>query len=72
MAIELFDTVTIGDLTLANRMVMAPMTRNRATEGNVPNPLAVIYYQKRASAGLIITKASQVLRADLASQPVAG
>lgn len=60
MSTDLFEPVQTGDLTLANRMVMAPMTRNRAIENNVPNPLAVTYYQQRAGAGLIITEASQV------------
>ncbi len=50
----------LGDLELSNRMVMAPMTRCRAVEGNIPNPLAVTYYVQRASAGLIITEGSQV------------
>lgn len=50
----------LGDLTLKNRMVMAPMTRSRAIDGNVPNPLAIEYYAQRASAGLIITEATQV------------
>src|SRR5208337_2688898 len=43
-----------------NRMVMAPMTRSRAIEGNVPNPLAATYYEQRASAGLIVSEATQV------------
>ena len=47
-------------VTLRNRVVMAPMTRSRAVEGNVPHPLAVTYYAQRASAGLIVTEASQV------------
>lgn len=50
----------LGDLSLSNRMVMAPMTRGRAIEGNVPGPLSVTYYVQRASAGLIITEGSQV------------
>ena len=50
----------LGDIELSNRMVMAPMTRCRAVEGNVPNPLAATYYVQRASAGLIITEGSQV------------
>lgn len=50
----------LGDIELSNRLVMAPMTRCRAIEGNVPNPLAVIYYSQRSSAGLIITEGSQV------------
>src|SRR6516162_5275158 len=50
----------LGDLELANRLVMAPMTRSRALDGNVPNPMAATYYLQRASAGLIVTEASQV------------
>src|SRR5947209_5461789 len=50
----------LGGLDLANRIVMAPMTRSRAAEGNVPNPMAATYYLQRASAGLIVTEATQV------------
>ncbi|WP_342380038.1 alkene reductase [Myxococcus stipitatus] len=51
----------VGGLELKNRMVMAPMTRSRAlVDGNVPNPLAPTYYAQRASAGLLITEATQV------------
>lgn len=57
---SLFSPYVLGDLTLPNRMVMAPMTRCRALEGNVPGPLSVTYYRQRASAGLIITEGSQV------------
>ena len=57
---SLFSPYTLGGLTLANRMVMAPMTRCRAIEGNIPGPLSVTYYRQRASAGLIITEGSQV------------
>ncbi|MEM1054273.1 MAG: alkene reductase [Bacteroidota bacterium] len=49
----------LGDLTLPNRMVMAPLTRSRHPE-TVPNPLAPTYYAQRASAGLIIAEATQV------------
>ena len=56
----LFDPIRIGDLDLANRIVMAPLTRNRAAPGEVPSGLSVEYYRQRASAGLIITEASQV------------
>ncbi|HSS79199.1 MAG TPA: alkene reductase [Thermoanaerobaculia bacterium] len=52
--------VQLGPYTLRNRMVMAPMTRNRAVEGLVPAPIAATYYQQRASAGLIVTEGSQV------------
>ena len=56
----LFSPVQVGPYTLRNRMVMAPMTRNRAGQGNVPSDLAVAYYTQRASAGLIITEGTQV------------
>lgn len=55
----LFDPVTIGELSLPNRVAMAPMTRNRSP-GTVPTALNAEYYRQRASAGLIITEASQV------------
>lgn len=55
----LFDPVRLGDLTLANRIVMAPLTRNRAT-GTLPNALMAEYYRQRASAGLIIAEACQI------------
>jgi N-ethylmaleimide reductase len=56
----LFEPFALGGLTLANRIVMAPLTRNRAGAGLVPNDLAATYYAQRASAGLIITEATQV------------
>lgn len=56
----LFEPYTLGRLTLANRFVMAPLTRNRAGAGLVPSELAAIYYAQRASAGLIISEATQV------------
>ena len=56
----LFDPVRIGNIDLANRIVMAPLTRNRAAPGQVPSLLAVEYYRQRASAGLIITEATQI------------
>jgi len=52
---NLFNSTTLGDIKLANRVVMAPMTRNRSP-GNVPNALNAEYYAQRASAGLIITE----------------
>ncbi len=57
---DLFAPIRLGALTLPNRIVMAPLTRNRALPGNVPGPLTVTYYRQRASAGLIITEASPV------------
>ena len=57
----LFDPVAIGDLRLPNRIVMAPLTRNRSTgSGRVPNNLMRDYYVQRASAGAIFTEATSV------------
>lgn len=56
----LFDPVRLGDLDLANRIVMAPLTRNRASAGEVPSALSATYYGQRASAGLIISEATQI------------
>ncbi len=58
--LRLFSPVRVGDLELPNRVLMAPMTRNRAAAGNVPTALNATYYAQRASAGLIITEATQV------------
>ncbi len=55
----LFDPVTAGDLHLANRIVMAPLTRNRAPDA-IPTPLMATYYTQRASAGLLITEATAI------------
>lgn len=57
---SLFDSFRLGQMTLPNRIVMAPLTRNRADARNVPSELAVEYYTQRASAGLIITEASPI------------
>jgi len=57
---DLFSPITIGPNNLRNRMVMAPLTRNRAGEGNVPQAMNVKYYRQRTSAGLIISEATQV------------
>src|SRR3984893_18683124 len=57
---KLLEPFKLGPITLPNRLVMAPLTRNRAVAGLVPNPLAVEYYGQRASAGLLVTEASQV------------
>lgn len=56
----LFEPVQVGALHLANRIVMAPLTRNRAGPGLVPGPFAATYYAQRAGAGLIIAEATQV------------
>jgi N-ethylmaleimide reductase len=57
---DLFTPIKLGRTELRNRIVMAPLTRNRAGEGNVPTPLNVEYYAQRASAGLIITEATPI------------
>ena len=56
----LFERVTVGAFQLSNRIVMAPLTRNRAGLGLVPGPFAVDYYRQRATAGLIIAEATQI------------
>ncbi len=55
----LFEPVTVGALPLANRIVMAPLTRNRAPRA-VPTPLMATYYRQRASAGLLISEATAI------------
>ncbi len=58
--ITLFSPIKLGPCSLPNRIAMAPMTRNRAGAGNVPQALNVTYYEQRVSAGLIISEGSQV------------
>ena len=60
MALDLFSPVKLGSMQLSNRIVMAPLTRNRAGEHGVPQPLNVTYYEQRASAGLIVTEATPI------------
>jgi len=58
---KLFTPLQLGDLTLPNRVIMAPLTRNRALpDGDVPHDLNAKYYAQRASAGLIIAEATQI------------
>ncbi len=56
----LFDPLTLGELTLPNRIVMAPLTRCRASPGRVPNAMMAEYYAQRATAGLIVSEATSV------------
>lgn len=56
----MFTPIKLGSIELKNRLVMAPLTRMRAIDGDVPNPLAKTYYAQRASAGLIISEATQI------------
>ncbi len=57
---DLFSPLRLGPYDLPNRVVMAPMTRNRAGPGEVPTALMATYYAQRASAGLIITEGTQI------------
>lgn len=56
---ELWKPVTVGQLTLAHRLAMAPMTRNRSRPDGVPTELNALYYAQRASFGLIVTEGTQ-------------
>ena len=60
MALDLFSPAKLGSIALKNRMVMAPLTRNRAGESGVPQAMNVTYYEQRATAGLIITEATPI------------
>ena len=60
IAPDLFTPIGVGPLRMSNRIAMAPLTRSRAGPGNVPTQLSALYYAQRASAGLIISEASQV------------
>lgn len=56
----LFTPVKMGSMTLSNRVLMAPLTRNRAAPDGVPGDLATTYYRQRSGAGVIITEATQI------------
>ncbi|MFO8099730.1 MAG: alkene reductase [Salinibacter sp.] len=60
MADPLFDALDLGPLSLRHRVAMAPLTRNRAAEGNVPTEMNATYYRQRASAALLVSEATQV------------
>lgn len=57
---DLFDPVQLGPLTLRNRIAMAPLTRSRAGSAGIPGPLNAEYYAQRASAGLIVSEATNI------------
>lgn len=57
---DLFDPVQLGPLTLPNRIVMAPLTRSRADDNGVPGELQATYYAQRATAGLIVSEATNI------------
>ena len=60
MSLNLFSPAKLGSINLSNRIVMAPLTRNRAGEAGVPQAINVTYYEQRATAGLIITEATPI------------
>jgi N-ethylmaleimide reductase len=62
---SLFDPITLGAIAAPNRIVMAPLTRGRATRSHVPTSLMGEYYSQRASAGLIISEATGISRQGL-------
>ena len=57
---SLFQPIALGAIEAPNRIVMAPLTRGRASAGSVPNAMMVEYYRQRAGAGLIITEATGI------------
>jgi N-ethylmaleimide reductase len=60
---SLFDPLSLGDVVLSNRVIMAPLTRMRSRQpGNIPTEINAEYYAQRASAGLIISEATQILQ----------
>ncbi|WP_054944533.1 alkene reductase [Novosphingobium sp. KN65.2] len=56
---SIFSPITLGSLDLSNRVVMSPMTRDRAGSGDAPGPIMIEYYRQRAGAGLIVTEGTQ-------------
>src|SRR6185295_9727027 len=63
---DLFTPLSLGDLALPNRIVMAPLTRSRATLERVPTPMMAEHYVQRAAAGLIIAEATNVVPQSIA------
>ncbi|MCE2915922.1 MAG: alkene reductase, partial [Rubrivivax sp.] len=63
-SVTLATPLQLGEIALANRLVMAPLTRNRAGPGNVPTPLMALYYAQRSDpldgAGLIVSEATHI------------
>jgi N-ethylmaleimide reductase len=57
---SLFDPIQLGAIAAPNRILMAPLTRGRATRDHVPTDMMVEYYRQRAGAGLIITEATGI------------
>ena len=63
---DLFSPLSLGDLALPNRIIMAPLTRSRATLERVPTPMMAEHYVQRAAAGLIIAEATNVVPQSIA------
>ena len=61
----LFDPIQLGATLCPNRVIMAPLTRGRATRDHVPTELMATYYAQRAGAGLIVTEATGISREGL-------
>lgn len=61
----LFDPIRLGAIDAPNRILMAPLTRARATRDHVPTAIMATYYAQRASAGLIISEATGISRQGL-------
>jgi N-ethylmaleimide reductase len=57
---RLFSPTTLGSIPISNRLVMAPMTRNRADAAGIPTPMMTTYYRQRANAGLIVAEMTQI------------
>lgn len=62
---RLFDPIQLGAIAAPNRVLMAPLTRGRATQEHVPTPIMADYYVQRATAGLIISEATGISREGL-------
>jgi N-ethylmaleimide reductase len=63
---SLFDPIAVGAINAPNRIMMAPLTRGRATRSHVPTSLMSEYYSQRASAGLIISEATGITQQGIA------
>ena len=60
-ALTLFSPLTLGGMTLRNRIALPPMTRDRSSQpGNIPNQMMADYYRQRASAGFMVTEGTQI------------
>ncbi len=72
MPADLFEPFVLGDLAPTNRLVMAPLTRNRADANGIATPMMETYYQQRATAGLIVTESVPISGQAVGLSPHAG